>query len=259
MNKSSLSILIFFLGLTMGQAQVVFQPKPLSENRKGVLFEKELTFDFTLHTSGYNLGVSWGEMSTYYKTNFYYVGFGEIKHPKEYRQNFRFINPTNNQTSRSFVYGKQNNFFVLRAGKGFKRFYSEKAKEKGVAVSLSMEAGPTLGILKPVYLNVNTVENRGQLTAIKYTEETADDFLNLPFIFGSAGFAKGIDEVRFVPGLHGRIAVNFEWGAYDEFIKAAEVGLMLDVFPRTIPIMVTETNRPFFLNLYITLQLGRRS
>ncbi len=259
MNRYFLSILILFACYAFLHAQVVFQPKPLTENRKGVLYEKELTFDFTLHTNGYNVGVSWGEMATYYRTNFYYIGFGEIKHPKEYRQNFRFINPANNQTSRSFIYGKQNNFFLLRAGKGIKKYYSEKAKEKGVAVSLVLEGGPTLGILKPVYLNVNTSENRGQLTAIRYTEETAEDFLNLPFIFGSAGFARGIDEVRFVPGLHGRIAANFEWGAYDEFIKAAEVGLMLDVFPRTVPIMVTETNRPFFLNLYITLQLGRRS
>jgi len=242
-------------------AQTVFQPKPLTDVSKGIIYEKEYTVDFTLNTNGYAFGVTWGKLANYYKTNFYHVSVGEIRHPKEFRQNFKEINTTTGQTSNSFAFGKQNNLIVIRGGKGFKRYYSEKAKEKGVAVALTIEGGPTIGLLKPYYMDVKKFNegNRGQIVSIKYSEETAADFLNPGIIFGASGFAKGLDEIRFLPGLHGKIAANFEWGAYDEFIKAAEIGLMLDLFPRTVPIMVSDTNRAFFLNLYITLQLGRRS
>jgi hypothetical protein len=253
-------ILIAVFIYTSGvNGQSVFQPKPLSDTRKGILYDKEVTFDVTLHTNGYAFGVTWGNIATYYKTNFWYVGLGEIKHPKEHRQNFRYFNQFSGQTSNSFVYGKQNNLFLLRAGKGIRRYYSEKAKEKGVAVGLVLEGGPTLGMLKPYYLELRKFNDNNELVSEKYSEENADLFLNVSRIFGSSGLARGLDEIRLVPGLHGKVALSFEWGAYDEFIKSAEVGMMLDVFPRVMPIMVTEGNRPFFLNLFITLQLGKRS
>ena len=250
---------IFVCSCFLASGQTVFQPKPLTDSKKGVIYERELTFDFSLHTNGYQVGVSWGKIATFYKTNFYYVGIGEIKHPKEFRQNFRDINPVTNQTSNSFVFGKQNNFILLRGGKGFKKYYSEKAKEKGVAVAMVLEGGPTLGLIKPYYLDVRMFSDRGTLESIKYDPSNADVFLNPTRIFGSSGFARGLDEISLIPGLHGKIAANFEWGAYDEFIKSAEVGLMLDIFPRKVPIMVSDTNRAFFLNLFATLQLGRRS
>lgn len=250
---------LFFLGVLPGQS--TFQPKPLSENRQGVLYNKEFTVNFKAHTNGYEVGATWGKIVTYYKSRYYYATFGEIKHPKEYRQNFKYININTGQTSKSFVFGKQNNLYMLRAGRGFKRYYTEKAKEKGVSIGVNYEFGLTLGVLKPYYLEIARVQDRpqGRYVSTKYSEETAEEFLDITKIFGSSGLAKGLDEIIPLPGVNGRIGVNFEWGSYDEFIKAAEVGLMLDVFPRSIPLMANQANRPFFLNLYLSLQLGRRS
>jgi len=259
------STLLIFLNLlcfsSLLLSQNTFQPKPLSDNRQGILYNKEFTINFKAHTNGYELGASWGKIVTYYKSRYYYASFGEIKHPKEYRQNFKYININTGQTSNSFVFGKQNNLFLFRAGRGFKRYYTEKAKEKGVSIGVTYEAGITLGLLKPYYLEIARVQDRpqGRYVSTKYSEETAEEFLDITKIFGATGLAKGLDEIIPVPGLNGRIGVNFEWGSYDEFIKAAEVGLMLDLFPRSIPLMVNQVNRPFFLNLYISLQLGKRS
>jgi hypothetical protein len=256
-----LYIYLVILGAGQLSAQTTFQPKPLTESRKGIVYNKELTFDFTAHTNGYAFGVSWGKIATYYKTNYYYAGFGEIKHPKEYRQNFKYINTLTGEASNSFVYGKQNNFFLLRAGKGFKRYYTEKAKEKGVAVGISFEAGATLGLLKPYYLELTRFQDqsRPRLSSERYSEENKDVFLDITRIFGSSGLLKGVGQMSFVPGIHARLGTHFEWGAYEEFIKALEVGVMVDVFTRSIPLMVNQQNRPFFVNLYITLQLGKRT
>jgi hypothetical protein len=241
-------------------AQGTIQPKPLTENRMGVVYNKEFTGDLSVHTTGYTLGATWGNIVTYYKTRYYYANFGEIKHPREFRQNFKDINLITGKTSSAFVYGKQNHLFLLRGGRGVRRYYTEKAKEKGVSIGISYEYGLTLGVLKPYYLDIKNAQDRpvGRLTSIKYSEETAADFLDITKIFGSSGFARGLDEIIPVPGVNGKVGVHFEWGAYDEFIKAAEVGLMLDLFARPIPLMVNQTNRPFFLNLYLNLQLGKR-
>jgi hypothetical protein len=232
----------------------------MTENRMGVVYNKEFTVDFTLHTNGYSIGTSWGRLATYYKTKYHFVTFGEIKHPKEHRQNFKDLNLVTGRTSSSFIYGKQNNFFLFRGGRGVRKYYTEKAKEKGVSIGITYEYGISLGVLKPYYLELKNVPDRpsGRYASVKYTDETAQDFLDVSKIFGRSSFAKGLDEVIPVPGVNGKLGVNFEWGAYDEFIKAAEVGLMLDLFARPIPIMVNQVNRPFFLNLYLTLQFGKR-
>ena len=35
-------------------------------------------------------------------------------------------------------------------------------------------------------------------------------------------------------------------------------GAMLDVFPKNVPLMVSEENTPFFFNFFLNLQLGKR-
>ena len=78
-------------------------------------------------------------------------------------------------------------------------------------------------------------------------------------IQGRSGFFKGFDELKFVPGIHGKGGVHFALGAYDQYVTAVEVGVMLDIFLKDVPIMVVEHNKPYFFNLYITLQIGKRS
>ena len=96
---------------------------------------------------------------------------------------------------------------------------------------------------------------------MRRSEETADRFTNIFNIFGSSGWTKGLDEITIRPGIHGKFGVHFDWGAFDQYVKALEVGLMIDVFHRKVPIMVERENvenRAFFLNLFINLQFGKR-
>lgn len=243
------------------RSQGTIQPKPMTENRAGVVYNREFTIDFTIHTNGYQVGTTWGQILTFYKTRYYFANFGEIKHPKEYRQNFRDVNIITGRSSNSFIFGKQNNLFLLRGGRGFKKYYTEKAKEKGVSIGMVLEYGLTLGLLKPYYLELKNIPDipAGRTASVRYSEETADVFLDVTKIFGASHFSKGLGEIVPIPGINSKVGLNFEWGQYDEFIKCAEVGLMLDLFPRPVPIMINQVNRPFFLNLYLTLQLGKRT
>lgn len=265
-------VLIIFLVLSIWslQAQTTLPggQNYYEEEKKGIVYNKEFTVDLKLHTHGYALGVNIGKLKTYYLTQFYNIELGEIKHPKEFRQSFDFQSPQTSKVSRAFVFGKHNNFFVLRAGYGEKRYFSEKAKRRGLAVGISYEAGPSLGILKPYYLElVRFVDgdfNQFVIRSEKYSEDNRDTFLDITSIYGSSGFSKGLSQLSLIPGGHAKAAVHFDWGAFDEFVKAIEIGAMVDFYFQTVPIMVESPevpnveNSPVFINLFINLQLGKR-
>ena len=249
--------------------QVVTDGENYYDDSKGIVYNKEFTVDLRLHTNGYALGVNIGTLKTFYLTRFFNFEIGEIKHVKQYRQSFDFQAPTTNRVSRAFVFGKQNNLFVLRAGLGEKRYFSEKAKRKGLAIGVSYEGGVSLGLLKPYYLELRTqpfdpIAGEIVIRSEKFSEENADIFLDISKIYGASGFSKGLNEVKVLPGLHGKFSVHFDWGAFDEFVKAIEAGFMVDAFFQKVPIMVESPqvpnteNRPFFINLFLNLQLGKR-
>ncbi|HMO39197.1 MAG TPA: hypothetical protein PKC76_06250 [Saprospiraceae bacterium] len=253
--------------LVSGQ-EVLVPGQNYYEERKGIVYNQEFAVNFKLLTNGYSLGVDIGRLQTYYLTRFWSFEIGELKHNKEYRQSFDFRSPATNRISRAFVFGKQNNFIPLRIGFGEKRYLSEKARQRGVAVGLSYAAGPSLGFLKPYYLDLLRFPDAGSgdpfVRSERYSEENAVHFLNSTIIYGSSGFVKGFDEVSILPGAHAKFAVHFDWGAFDEFVKALDAGIMVDFYFRDVPIMVdsprvpNSENSPIFINFYINLQLGKR-
>jgi hypothetical protein len=258
---------LFFLKLTLPAQQVLDLGKNNYEDKKGLVYLQENTFEINIHTNGAALGLNFGEIETYYKTKFWHVSLGELQHYRQTRQSRALQGGGLGGNFRSFVFGKQNNFFVIRGGYGEKKYFSEKARTKGVAVGYSYEGGPTLGLLKPYYLVLRYVTERpgGQnYRSEKYSEENALRFLSNENIFGADNFLRGFGEVKLRPGIHGKAALHFDWGALDEFVKAVELGIMADVFFQEVPIMVESQytpgieNRPYFVNLFVNIQFGKR-
>ncbi|MBK8698742.1 MAG: hypothetical protein IPN29_04085 [Saprospiraceae bacterium] len=96
----------------------------------------------------------------------------------------------------------------------------------------------------------------------KYSRQNADAFVDYGSIYGGASFSNGIKELSIVPGFQAKAGLFFSVGAFDEYVKAAETGLMIDLFIKKIPIMVETDglkNSPIFVNLYINLHFGKRS
>jgi hypothetical protein len=255
--KTTLTFLIFSLILSQG---TICAQGYLDDLNKGIVYNKEKVFHFNLQRRGYSFGYQQGKIKTYYRTPYWFVNFGELRNSKEFKQR-SFFQSNNNISSRSFIYGKQNSLFVLRAGKGQKRYFSEKQSENGVALGFSYDLGFTLGMLKPYYLELFRGLDRNGVALTqkeRYSESNADLFLDPNRIEGSGGFLKGWDELSLVPGIHGKLAGHFDWGAYDRVLKAIEVGVMADVFSRTMPMMVNDSNSPVFVTLFVNLQIGLR-
>lgn len=254
MLRSLLSLLLLTAFAAEGRAQIA------PNEEVGFLYNRETTFNFRLATNrSFGIGMEWGRLRTYNKTKTLSLGISEMKHPKEQKQNAA---PSVRRSARPFVYGKKNSLFVLRSGWGLKRYYSEKAKQKGVAVGISYSIGPSLGLLKPYYLTLNlegTSAGTGRPTAVKYSQKNEADFLNNSKILGAAPFTQGLGEISVLPGGTASIAYHMDWGAFDEMVKAMDIGLTVDVFARKAPIFVNqEQNQQVFFNFFLSLQFGKR-
>lgn len=232
-----------------------------TSNGLGIIYNSEKAFKVRFQTNGFAASWNTGKIKTYYKTRVFSYEIGYLKSNREISQRFDFRNPFTSQASRSFVFGKQNSLYVLRAGIGNKRYYSDKAKRRGIAVGVQYEGGVSLGLLKPYYLELLRFKDNGAIPYIsteKYSEENKDLFTDITRVFGGASFFKGFDEVKPVPGLYLRGDVLFEWDAFEEYFAGMKAGFQLDVFPQTVAIMIDTPKQFLFLNLYITLELGKR-
>ena len=261
--------LIIFILLAIGMevnGQKTFQPKATQFDWKGIVYRKERAFEARLHTNGGLIGVNFGEILTYYKTKYYHVSLGYLKDPREKRQN-RNLSFTFPDRSKAFAFGKQNSVLNLRAGLGMKRFISEKARRKGIAIGYDYQIGPSLAILKPYYLELLYVTENGPVTerelkTERYTPENAEKFTTFNEIFGGAGYFTGFSELSVVPGIQMNLGLFFSMGAFDKYVKAVELGLMADIYTKKLPIMIeTEeiSNKPYFFNFYVKFIMGKRS
>jgi len=272
-HRSLLQVVLVIAGLALA-CHHGFAQQTLSlgrnnyEQDKGVIYKRETSINGRINTNGFSAGFQSGKILRYNLTRYYFAELGELKDPVESRQRRNISLSGPRGTFRGFIYGKQNNFYPLRLGIGEKRFLSERGKRRGLAMGVSYEGGATLGFLKPYYLMLRvTADNPGNYTSIRserYTTENASRFLNWDNIFGADKLVKGLEEIGIAPGVHAKASLHFDWGAYSEFVRGAEVGIMADAFLREVPIMADnedmglDNNQPLFLNFFLNLRLGKR-
>ena len=256
-------IVVLLASVCPSIAQTVFQPKPIEYNLKGVVYSEERVFEGRIHAQGFAVGYKKGKLQSYYRTTYYGIEFGYTKDASERRRN-KNLSVSGERLSSAFIYGKQNELFNLRFSLGEKRYLSEKTIRRGIAVGFIYEGGISLGLLKPYYLKVIRTESdriTRNLETIRFTDELREDFLNDDIIYGGAGFFKGFTQLNPRVGLHGKAGMHLAIGAFDKQVKAAEVGLMLDIYPSKVPILVARegvSNNFFFAKLYLSFQFGGR-
>jgi hypothetical protein len=218
-----------------------------------VLLRKEKSGFLMIHTSGFGLGFRTGKHLTGYKKRMFEVELTGMKHPKEIRTVNRYFD-----NSKSYIYGKENSFFVLRGGMGRQKIINSKPYWGGVELRYFYYGGLSLGLLKPVYLYIlheTGTPYQYSLSIERYDPET-HFYEN---IFGRAPFFQGIEKTKPVPGLYFKTGVNFEYGAYDETVKAIEAGVAVDAYMHEINIMAFNTNKSVFISLYLSFHFGVRS
>lgn len=225
------------------------------EEEGALIYQKQGAFGFKFNTDAWSMFYEHGKYKTINKTSLWWLELGERKHPKEEKvptlnaqQGFLIIS--------SYIYGKRNNFYYLKAGLGQQTLIGGKGNKNGVAVSAIYGAGFSAGLLKPYYLEI-VDPSTNKKEEIKYNNND-NLFLDPTIILGKGSFGKGFNEIKFVPGAHARAALRFDYGRYNEVLSAMEVGVNAEYYSQTMPILLLNKEKKFFFNAYIALVFGKR-
>lgn len=230
----------------------------------GFLLRKEKSGNIMLHTLGYGLGFRFGTNKTYFKNRMFEFDLLEMRAPNQVKQfNRNFTNP------RSYVYGKLNNLYLVRAGIGRQHLLNRKPYWGGVEVRAFYYGGLDIGLAKPTYLYIAYYEYDGtRLTVDHVALEPYDPLLHFPYvgtaqnprsdIFGRGPILSGFNKIKIYPGIYAKGGFNFEFSAMNDRIKSVEAGVTLDVFPNPVPVMAFKEKNSYFVTGYLSFHLGRR-
>jgi len=250
-NRISALIFLFLSGLIAsaqtGEATIF--------DESVIIYDHSVYAGAILHTNGWGAHVTYTKNKGAFQSRLYQLDIVGMKHPKEVRS----FNPYYDD-SRSYIYGKLNNFFIIRPTIGKKYLKFDKIRKSGVAVGYNWRFGPSLGFTKPVYLEIGIPGEGSQFNYVDVIVEKYDPERHKPEdIFGRASGLRGFSELGLNPGVHGAFGLNFEYDPEREGIKGLEVGVTIDYYPlEEIDIMAFADNKAMFFNFYVALQFGAK-
>lgn len=234
------------------RARRMNRPKPIT---------KELSIGFRINTDGWSLFFDKGtvkgssrESDKFYDINLWQIEFGEKKHPQETkRSNVNLAT----QSATPFIYGKINNFYTLKLGYGKRKMIAGKPDPGTVAIHWVYLGGLSLGLEKPYYYEAYV--NGGSLEAVRFTDTTQYIFdQQVTDIAGKAGFTEGLNEIQFLPGVHFKTGLHFDFAASKKTKLAIETGVNVEVYSRAVQLMAFQDHAPYFVNAYLSIQAGKR-
>jgi hypothetical protein len=222
-----------------------------SDGKARIPLTDELQFGVMMHTQGGGVTVRKGKYKGAFRITWFGADLILLKHPKE----IKISNPIY-ENGRSYVYGKQNAFHMLRLWRGHQRLRSEKLRKDAVQLSTHWRYGFTLGILKPVYLEIGYPDIPYDYIDTEVYDASAHFSDN---IYGQASWSNGLDELAVVPGLHLSYGLDFEYGNERFEQRTLSAGIACDAFvtPPEIFAAGFEQNHRLFVTLFATFEVGR--
>lgn len=214
-----------------------------------IFYRNEKTLGVQLNTNGWGFGYRFGDRINYFEKRNYEVDLSIIKHPKEVKSSSSFI------TSESFVFGKLNYIFDLRAGYGKQNEMFSKRDPGSIAIRYFYSFGPSVAILKPIYYKILYPVN-DSVYGVREEKFNADIHTSGD-ISGKASFFKGFDEITLVPGAYLKAGVNFEFSQAETLVHALEAGIMIQAYLNDLKIMAVENNQQFYFTLFVSYRFGK--
>jgi hypothetical protein len=228
-------------------ANIKSTPKDVvdEENYKSVL-----SFGLTTNTNSGLLGgfVARKEIAinnNAFHKQFHYINL-EIVSVNHYRESTS--SATGNGSG--YVYGKQNYLFAIRPQYGREINIFRKSSEGGININAILAAGPSIGLLKPYYVQV--YYGRGIVK-----DEIFDPKKHtIGNIAGSGGFFEGISQAEVIPGVNLKAALNFELDAFRQSNISLEIGFLAEAYSQKVNMMAFAENRNIFTSGYLTIFFG---
>jgi hypothetical protein len=233
--------------------------------KKPKFIRTELSGGLRLNSNGWSVFVDKGwvkgedkRRDYFYDTKLLQFEFGEKKHFKELKRSNN-IAAVGDRESKPFIFGKINNFYDFKVGYGARKMIAGKPENGNVSIHWVYLGGLSLGMQKPYYIEAVVRDNGAWTTkSIKYGDETEDVFLNGSAIVGSSGIMKGLNEIQFIPGLHAKTALHFDFAASKKTKLAVETGINAEYYTKNVELMANQKAVPYLVDVYLSFQFGGR-
>lgn len=221
----------------------------------------ELSGGIRLNTDGYSIFLDKGYIRSdmfgqrnydrFYHVRLITFEISEKIHPKEMKSSSGGLPGMLFQPS-SYILGKINKFYEVKLGYGRRQMIAGKPDPGTVSVHWVYQGGFAAGLVKPYYINL------GGYGEVKYSDSIAPDFVSPGLIIGKASFSKGLDELKFVPGVFARTGLHFDFASRRKGLIALEMGVSGSIYTQKIAQVVGQDPKQYFLNFYAALQFGKR-
>lgn len=219
-----------------------------------ILLRNEMTGGALIHANGWGINIRRGKHKTAKLKRMMELDIVSMKHPKE----FKSVNPYF-ENSKGFIYGKLNTVTLLRLGYGgqWVVVHRQDRRGGGVEIRYHLYGGASLAFVKPVYLEILVPTNVPFEFSLS-TERYDPSRHYIDNIYGKAPFTKGLDQMKIYPGIYIKTGFSFEYASRLNNIKAIEAGIAIDGYYKKIPIMAFAENHPYFVSLYLGINLGSK-
>ena len=176
-----------------------------------------------------------------------------IKHQQENRR------PS---TSGGFIWGKLNYLYAFKFqyGRDYILFKKAAYQGQGTQITLSVSAGPTIGIVAPYFVEISS-EPSGfgrSTTTVPFEEIANSQGTNPNAIFGPGRLFEGLGDSDIEIGFNAKVGFGFEFGTFKSNVTGFEVGFQIDAFANEIPLAAFHSNNAVFPAAYINLFYGSR-
>ena len=214
-----------------------------------VLLTKEFQVGLNFNTIGWGMAFDMAKQKNVnYKRTLGFV-LTNIRHQKE-------MKIVGTSGSKGYYYGKINSFVALRLTVGGNYKLYKAKRESGVEIHFKWKLGPSFGLLKPVYLEIDKGFN-GSL--IHVPERYNPDIHFTGGIYSSSSWFKGLSESGIKTGVFAKTGFDFNFSTFRTGISGGELGIMADYYPfNEIEILHKQTEQKVFVSLYLQFNLGKK-
>lgn len=211
------------------------------------LMRRDVVGGINFNTHGWGFACFYGFQKNYkYKNT---VGFTvtNIRHEKEQKIYGDFGN------SKGYYYGKLNSLVSFRPTFGGKLVLFKSKRENGIEISAKWHLGPSLGLLKPVYLRIDKFSSPP-------VDERYDPTIHFPENIASrSSWFKGLGQAKFIPGAFGKFGFDFDFSTVKTTISGGEFGIMIDYFfTPEVEILYNNPNSNYYACLYLQFNFGQK-
>lgn len=213
------------------------------------LLTSEWLLGLNLNTRGWGVDFEFAKQQTVKRMSTYGLTITNIRAQKEHKL-------IGTSGSKGYYFGKLNSLVALRLSYGIDYKLYKSKRENGVGIRFKWKLGPSFGLVKPVYLEIDKPVN-GQF---RQESERYDPTIHFPGTISSRStWFKGLGESSFKLGVMARSGFDFNFSNDKNAISGGEVGVMVDYYPlNNVEILYKETGIDLFMSLYLQFNLGKK-